>query len=195
MSYQNKVAIIIGNGVSRTEINLKDLTGQAPIYGCNALYRDFDDWDYLVCFDQDMVQEVRNCQFPFKGTVIVPPIDRHYEDEDYSPQRRRNNAGMLAMREAIERKSQILYCLGFDFLLEGEVSVDNVYRNTVNYGPETHANMGDNYHRIKYLQWFAEKNSDCKFIFVFPDGTQKKAVDAENVYYMDSSVFLNKLTH
>lgn len=195
MSYQNKVAIIIGNGTSRRDIDLKELTGQAPIYGCNALYRDFDDWDYLVCFDQGIVTEVRNSHYPFKGTVIVPPADLHFEDAEYSPQRRRSNAGMLAMREAIQRKSKILYCLGFDFLLEGEVSVDNVYKNTLNYGPETHANMSDNYYRIKYLTWFAEKHSDCKLIFVFPDGSKRKTVDAENVYYMDSSVFLNKLTH
>ena len=41
-------AFIIGNGPTRLDVNLHDLVGKGKIYGCNALYRDFDKFDYLV---------------------------------------------------------------------------------------------------------------------------------------------------
>ena len=43
-------AFIIGNGPTRLDINLHDLVGKGKIYGCNALYRDFDKFDYLIFF-------------------------------------------------------------------------------------------------------------------------------------------------
>ena len=195
MSYVNKVAFIVGNGVSRKNIDLNNLVGHGPIFGCNALYRDFEDWDYLISFDTGMVREIREQNFECKGTVVIPPVEKHYESIEYSPFRRRSNAGMIAMESAIERKHTILYCFGMDFVLEGDVSTDNVYKNTTNYGPETHATKDDNYHRIRYLKWFLDKYSDIKFIFVFPDGLKTKTIDAENFYVMDESVFIDKINH
>lgn len=194
MSYQNKVAFIVGNGVSRQQINLYDLVDQAPIFGCNALYRDFDAWNYLVAIDDGMIEELRK-HYQNHGVLIIPPEDMRYEDAEYSPMRRRANAGMVAMREAINRKHTILYCLGFDFILDGDISVDNIYKNTENYGPETHANKSDNYYRIKYLEWFANKYTDVKFVFVVPSDAQTKVIDAENVVTMTTETFINKVTH
>lgn len=191
----SKVACIVGNGVSRKNIDLNTIVGQASIFGCNALYRDFDNWDYLVSIDQGMVREVRNnAEYSCKGQVIVPPERDHWEDPEYSPNRRRSNAGMNAMKEAIKRDYDVLYCLGFDFMLDGDISVDNVYKNTENYGPETHASKGDNYHRFKYLEWFITKYNSVKFIFVYPDDLKSKHIEAENFYVMNESVFVNKLS-
>lgn len=194
MSYKSKVAFVVGNGVSRKSIDLNQLAGKAPIYGCNALYRDFDKWDYLVSMDQGMVNEIRRAEIRH-GTIIVPPEDKHWEPVEYSPNRRRNNAGMLAMETAIDRKHEIIYCLGFDFILEGEVSVDNVYKNTENYGPETHASRSDNFHRIQYLEWFANKYNHVKIIFVIPDDSPTKPITSDNIYLMNESTFVSKIDH
>lgn len=194
MSYQSKVAFVVGNGVSRQEIDLNNLVGKAPIYGCNALYRDFDKWDYLVSIDQGMVQEVRKAEGVYgTGTIIVPPEDKHYEPVAYSPMRRRNNAGMIAMDIAIDRGCTILYNIGIDFVLKGDIATDNVYKNTENYGPETHANQDDNYHRIKYMTWFARQNPKVKFVYVIPDTVPMRVIEAPNVVGMKMSTFKNKL--
>jgi len=190
----NKAAFIVGNGVSRNSIDLNDLVGQAPIYGCNALYRDFDKWDYLVSIDQGMVQEIRNAQGLYgNGIVIVPPEEQHYEPREYSPHRRRNNAGMVAMDTAIKRGFNVLYLLGIDFVLKGDISTDNVYKNTYNYGPETHATQDDNFYRMKYFEWFVRKNNDVKFIFVIPEDYRVRAIDSDNVLTMASDIFKTKL--
>jgi hypothetical protein len=188
----NKVAFIVGNGISRQEIDLHTLIDKAPIYGCNALYRDFYFWNYLVAIDDGMIAELRK-HYMNHGVLIIPPEEMRYEEAEYSPARRRANAGMVAMREAVNRHYDILYCLGFDFILKGEISTDNVYKGSDNYGPETHANQGDNYYRIKYLEWFARKNDHVKFVFVVPDKTPMNVIDAPNIVAMKINTFKEKI--
>ena len=189
-----KPAIIIGNGPSRNIIDLHKLVGKAPLYGCNALYRDFDKWDYLVAIDNGMINELHKERVD-DGDLIIPPEDERWESAKYSPNRRRNNAGMIAMDYAIRHKNNLMYLLGFDFILEGEDSVDNVYKDSKNYGPETHAREEDNYFRLKYFEWFVRQHLDVSFIFVVPDHKVEhcKSVRAGNVRAMRTSEFLKKL--
>jgi hypothetical protein len=187
------IAFIVGNGVSRKEIDLNSLVGKGAIFGCNALYRDFDQWDFLVAIDDGMIAELLQKDFSPK-TLIVPPVSERFESAEYNPgYRRRSNAGMNAMLEAIRRDYKFLYCLGFDFLLEGEVSVDNLYKDTPNYGIETRTRIEDNYHRIRYLEWFAEQNPLTTFIFVLPKGAKTKIVKSENILGMTIPTFKEKL--
>ena len=192
------IAFIIGNGPSRNQIDLNSLSSFGKTFGCNALYRDFQGLDYLVAIDDGMIDEIDAsvrigvC----KSEAIFPPEDEQYESAEYNPfQRRRSNAGMNAMLEAVRRDHNILYCLGFDFILEGSASVANVYKDTANYGPETHAHESDNFYRIKYFEWFARKYDQTTFVMVIPDGTATKKVDADNVVGMSVSTFLQNLEH
>jgi hypothetical protein len=183
------VAIIVGNGTSRSAIDLNTLVGQGTIYGCNALYRDFKDYDHLVAIDDGMIEEIKD-----DPKAIIPPVDERYESSEYSPfARRRSNAGMNAMYEAVKSGHDILYCLGFDFLLEGDISVDNVYKDTSNYGPETKANVADNYNRVKYLEWFINRFPHIQFVFVMPDGAKFKSIEGNNLIGMDISTFTSKI--
>lgn len=184
-----KIAIIIGNGISRKEIDLNKLVGQGTIYGCNALYRDFDGYDHLVAIDDGMIEEIKD-----NPKAIIPPVDERYESSEYNPfARRSGNAGMNAMYEAIKAGHKTLFCLGFDFILEGDISVDNVYKDSANYGPETHANQADNYYRVKYLEWFVNRFPSVQFVFVIPDNVAHKSLEAENIIGMTTSTFINKL--
>ena len=187
------IAIIIGNGSSRKEIDLNNLVGKGTIYGCNALYRDFEGWDYLVAIDDRMIDEIKTTEKMLPGKAIFPDEDERWESAEYSPQRRRSNAGMNAMLEAIRNGSDVLYCLGFDFIIAGKESVDNVYQDSKNYEPETQAGLHQaNYYRIKYLEWFAQQYPKVKFVFVIPDSAQTRAINSENVIGMKMSTFLEK---
>jgi hypothetical protein len=187
----NKIAIIVGNGTSRKSIDLNDIVGEGSIYGCNALHRDFDKYDYLFAIDDLMIRELEQLEDP---RVIIPPKDERWESAEYNPMRRRGNAGMVAMDYAIRHGNDTLYMLGFDFILEGSISVDNIYKDTHGYGLETHAMASDNYYRIQYLEWFMGKNMDTNFIFVIPDDAVTKEIESENVWAMDQSTFISKLT-
>jgi len=183
------IAIIVGNGKSREAIDLDTLVGQGTIYGTNALYRDFAGWDYLVAIDQRMVDEIKTTEMRLPGQAIFPPYPECFEETTG----RRGNAGMVAMREAIKRGANTLYCLGFDFILAGADSVLNVYGGTKNYEPETQEGLMEaGFHRLQYLEWFAGQNPDVNFIFVIPDNGQVKPIESPNVIGMRMSTFIGK---
>ena len=189
-----KPAIIIGNGPTRKIINLDNLVGKAPLYGCNALYRDFNEYDFIVAIDDGIIEELKT-NLDNQSRIIIPPEDERWESAEYSNQRRRNNVGMVAMDSAIKNGNNLIYLLGFDFILDGEDSVDNVYKDSKNYGPETHAREEDNYFRLKYFEWFVSQHLGVSVIFVVPDHKINgcKSVRAGNVRAMTTSDFLNKL--
>ena len=188
-STKSHIAIIIGNGKSRKSIDLNTLVGQGTIYGCNALYREFDGWDYLVAIDERMQDEIKTTSKRLNGKAIFPPEAECYEETTG----RRGNAGMVAMREAIRNDADTLYCLGFDFILAGADSVLNVYGGSKNYEAHTQEGLMEaGYHRIKYLEWFAAQYPNVNFVFVIPDNGQVKPIDAENIVGMRMSTFINK---
>ena len=178
----NKVAFIIGNGTSRQQFDLNNLRGQGKIFGCNALYRDFEP-DFLVAIDDKIIKEIKESDFP-DWKFIEPPEEEKYEPREYHPNYvTRSNAGMNAMLEAIKRKYTELYCFGFDFLIDDkEQSTSNVYDGTNAYGPETRCSYHDNDGRISYLEWFCKKYSDVNFTFAFPKDTSLKPIRGNNIF-------------
>lgn len=161
-------AVIIGNGTTRSAYSdLNKFRRFGKLYACNAAYRDFDP-DYLIAIDDAIIQEIAASTFP-KHKFIVPPPDDHYESAAYSPMRRRANAGMLAMAEAIRHGNDTLYCVGFDFIIADDgLNHANVYDNTFGYGPETRASVADCLNRCSYLDWFAQTHYNVMFVFIFP---------------------------
>ena len=180
----NNPAFIIGNGESRRNFDLNDIKGVAPIYGCNALYRDFSP-DWLVAVDEGVIDEINSSTFPKESTLFPRSKAEEYEPADMHPGRNRyprNNSGMYAMQRAIEKDHNVLLCLGFDFLInDSYLSCTNLFAGTKNYGAETHANFEDNAGRIRYLEWFARKNKDVVFIFVLEDLFPKVPIGAKNI--------------
>lgn len=190
-----KKAFIIGNGVSRKPVNLENLVGQGTIFGCNALYREFKKFDYLISIDPSFQAIIKSVDETMgkDERIIFPPEDECWESVEYSRNRRRSNAGMNAMTEAIRRNHDKLYCLGFDFLLlDPNLSTENIFKNQEGYGVETHANASDNIHRVRYLEWFLRKNSLTSFVFVLPDNVPFTSLSAKNVSGMNISKFKDK---
>ena len=185
MEMSNNPAFIIGNGESRRNFDLNDIKGVAPIYGCNALYRDFSP-DWLVAVDEGVIDEINSSNFPKSRTLFPRSKAEEYEPADMHPGRNRyprNNSGMYAMQRAIEKDHNVLLCLGFDFLInDSYLSCTNLFAGTKNYGAETHANFEDNAGRIRYLEWFARKNKDVVFIFVLEDLFPKVPIGAKNIF-------------
>ena len=104
----NKIAFIVGNGKSRQSVDLSSLVGKGTIFGCNALYREFEEFDYLVAIDDRMIKELSSIatyepHILSRGQMIIPREEERWESAEYSPHRRRSNAGMNAMNEAIRR--------------------------------------------------------------------------------------------
>jgi hypothetical protein len=191
-------AFIIGNGLSRESFDLEELRGKGTIFGCNALYRDFTP-DYLVSIDNEIISEVEGAiergEFD-RDRFIVPPFNEQFEPKEFNPYQPRSNAGMNAMLEAIKMGAKEVYCMGFDFLIDDEISVANIYDSTPCYGPETRANRRDNVNRAAYMEYVALQNRDVLFTFIFPrtdEPLRLLTVSCDNVQGMFYDVFEEKV--
>ena len=190
-------AFIVGNGLSRNQFDLEKLRNKGTIFGCNALYRDFTP-DYLVAIDDKIISEINHAidmgEFD-QLNFIVPPWTECFEPAEHNPIQPRSNAGMNAMLEAIKMGHKELFCLGFDFMIDDDVSVANIYDGTDCYGPETRANRADNINRVAYLEYVALKNRDVSFYFVYPKSENVKflSVGCDNIEGMFYDTFEEKV--
>jgi len=187
-----KKAFIIGNGPSRKEFDLNKLKDEVT-FGCNALYRDFHP-NWLVAIDNKIIQEIKESDYDILR-CIFPVEEERWEPADYIPDRRaRSNAGMNACIEAIRKGFDTLYLLGFDFMIaHRDYAEGNLYDGTNGYGPETRAVYGDTLNRVRYFEWFANKNSQTTFYICLPTPNNINMIsthplDTKNVrgiYYED----------
>lgn len=175
------IAFIIGNGTSREHFDLQKLR-KGTVFGCNALYRVYEP-DYLVAIDDGIIDEINEWGLrepKSKTQVIFPPYEERWEPAECNPNRPRSNAGVNAMLEAIKRDHTELYCLGFDFLIDGPESISNMFDGTPNYTMETRASIHDGDPRTRYLEYVANTNANVKFYFVFPSGLHFRHMNAGN---------------
>lgn len=182
MSTKMNIAFIVGNGVSRANFDLNKLKKLGTIFGCNALYREFEP-DWIVAIDPKIIEEIQKSNFD-QSKVLIPPENEHWEPEEMHPGRHRprSNAGMNAMIEAIKKGYNHLICLGFDFLVvDGEMATDNIYANTPSYGPETHASLPDTRARMGFLEFVLKKHNNVFFSFVYPKNISIYRPVADNV--------------
>ena len=193
-NFENR-AFIIGNGTSRKKFNLEKLRGKGKIYGCNALYRTFYP-DELIVIDDTMRLEIDNSPFP-QDRVYQPPEDQRREPAIWNKSRPMENAGMMAMRRAIQEGKKELFLLGIDFVIEDyDSNIANMFANTMNYSPRTVSNYEDVIRRCQYFEWFSRQNPDVKFYFVIPKGLIRLRKFASpntfGCFYEDFESYINK---
>lgn len=125
-------AFVLGNGVSRLAIDLNYLKTLGPIYGCNALYREFVP-DVLVSTDKPIstrIQEegysLRNRFYtrrPIQGQGGYPVPQQYYGF----------SSGPIATALAALDKNVAIYLIGFDMGPSQVGKFNNIYADTEFY--------------------------------------------------------------
>lgn len=134
---RSTVAFVIGNGTSRKPINLHKLKPYGQIYGCNALYREFDP-DYLVAVDTKMINEINAVGWQLTHEVWTNP-NRVYKDFNkfnYFDPSLGWSSGPTALHLASEEEHNHseIYILGFDYKgTKDNNKINNLYADTKNY--------------------------------------------------------------
>ncbi len=126
-------SFVLGNGKSRLLIDLNQLKTYGKIYGCNALYREFEP-DYLVAVDSKMIIEIANSRYQLYHEVWTNPNVRYksYNGFRYFDPSFGWSSGPTALHLAATHKPIEIYILGFDYTgLNGKVN--NIYADTDNY--------------------------------------------------------------
>ena len=126
------VSFALGNGRSRLDVNLYDVQKRGPIYGCNALYRDFRP-DVLVSTDKPISERIQQEGYathnrmytrkpvPGSGALRVPQ-----EYYGYS-------SGPIAVALAALDGAIAVYLIGFDLGALPQDRFNNVYADTEFY--------------------------------------------------------------
>lgn len=126
------VAFVLGNGRSRLAVNLHDLRGVAPTYGCNALYREFTP-DVLISTDKPISSRIQDEGYaannrmytrkptPGRGALRVPQAYYGF------------SSGPIAMGIAALDGHRRIYLLGFDLGPLSNDRFNNVYADTEFY--------------------------------------------------------------
>ena len=134
----NKIAFVIGNGTSRSPINLESLRPFGKIYGCNALYRDFIP-DYLVAVDTKMILEINREGIQHKVETWTNP-NRAYANMTgfnfFQPSKGWSSGPTALWFASDMTEYDTIYILGFDFEGTGQL-VNNIYAGTPNYKSPT----------------------------------------------------------
>lgn len=128
-------AFVLGNGVSRKGIDLTELKKHGVIYGCNALYREFDP-DYLIAVDVKMVNEICKSRYQITHEVWTNP-NRSFNKLhglNYFHPSKGWSSGPTALWLASQHGYDNIYILGFDYkgVNNGE-KFNNIYADSMNY--------------------------------------------------------------
>ena len=186
-------AFVLGNGVSRKGIDLHNLKKYGRIYGCNALYREFDP-DVLVSTDPNISKEIQESGWPLK------PKCTHWTRKPFAdsgskklhPEYKGMSSGPNAVHLACTDKSehQEIYLLGFDLgSVEGQL-FNNVYAGTEHYKSSTDkATFGGNW--FNQIMRIMQENPKRQFYRVITGQSREfdKLSSIPNLKLMEKSEF------
>lgn len=125
-------AFVLGNGISRAGIDLTWLHTHGTIYGCNALYREFEP-DVLVATDRPIAEQIQKSGYalthvfytrnpmPGSGARAIP---KHFWSF---------SSGQVALGLAANDENTQIYMLGFDMGPTSNNKFNNVYADTEFY--------------------------------------------------------------
>lgn len=129
-------AFVLGNGVSRKEVDLNQLKKHGKIYGCNALHREFVP-DVLVATDRPIATAIQESGYalkhPFYTRRPIENLGAHRVPKSYFGY----SSGPIAVSLAAEHGAGTVYMLGFDMGPVGNNQFNNIYADTEFYKPST----------------------------------------------------------
>lgn len=128
-----KRSFVLGNGRSRLNADLKKLKEYGKVYGCNALYREYEP-DVLVAVDPKMIVEICQYGYQMNHQVWTNPNSKYknFENLNYFRNPRGWSSGPTALLKACMDGAEEIYILGFDYHGNNGL-LNNIYADTENY--------------------------------------------------------------
>jgi len=138
-------ALVIGNGESRSSIDLENYRNDYVLVGCNAVHRDLD-VDHLICCDKRMAEEAAKataCPTIYTRTDWITYFKSTYPNVEQLPELPYSGSlkqdlpinwgsGVYALLLATTLPVSTITVIGFD-LYPTNNTVNNIYKDTVNY--------------------------------------------------------------
>ena len=189
------VSFALGNGRSRLDVNLYDVQKRGPIYGCNALYRDFRP-DVLVSTDKPISERIQqegyaaqNRMYTRKPIAGSGALRAPHEYYGFS-------SGPIAVAIAALDGAQAVYLVGFDLGPLPQERFNNVYSDTEFYKKSSS--------RPTYTgNWVRQIKTICRnfpkrqFVRVMGETTAEigEFVDIKNMQSMPMPEFIDRINN
>lgn len=125
-------AFVLGNGRSRSPIDVDRLLAMGPVYGCNALYRTHTP-TVLVATDRNIATEIQETGYSRRNRFYTRrPIENL--GANMVPKKYFGfSSGPIAMAIAAQDGHSPIYLLGFDMGPSEIGRFNNVYADTAHY--------------------------------------------------------------
>jgi hypothetical protein len=125
-------AFVLGNGVSRLQVDFDQLKTLGKIYGCNALYREFAP-DVLVSTDRAIAQTIQNSGYAQNHTMYTRKpllgLGARSVPQSYFG----FSSGPIAVGLAALDRHLAIYLIGFDMGPTAGNRFNNVYADSEFY--------------------------------------------------------------
>jgi len=192
------MGFVLGNGESRKGIDLCVLWEIGPIYGCNALYRDFTP-DMLFSMDEGMTWEI--LEVGYKEDLVYREYVNHVATWKLVVNKtgeRITDPGWAAGPTALhfmclwEPDIKDIYLVGFD-LFGSNGKINNVYKDTPCYSTSDAVPSIDR-NWIKTLAQVFENNPDKNFyrVGITPDNPDSWK-DIKNITFLRKEQFWSSI--
>ena len=161
------LAYVLGNGVTRLQVNCENLLDYGVVYGCNRIYEEFSP-TVLVSTDKDMSLEIQESgyssthfhytrsQWKIKnsGSHILPWVYHGC------------SSGPAALGLAADSVAESIFVIGFDFTSSNS-NINNIFAGTNNYKPKD-APPTPWRNWVDQIDLIVHKNPNKKFLHVNP---------------------------
>ena len=200
-------SFVLGNGESRSSVDLAACKKHGLTVGCNAIVRDFDP-HIVSAADQNMVEQIK--QSGYQGRIYTRPdwnsklFVEAYPGLPYKGDKREDNpwhwnSGPHAVNIACQakhagwftKKTNLCFLLGFD-LTQTDVC-NNIYKGTDGYDTKVidpkywHYQLNKlfaNYPQVTFV-WVAPKSYKCPTQWTDNDNFYRETVDQFNRFMED----------
>ena len=125
-------AFVLGNGVSRQAVDLNSLRKLGRIYGCNALYREFQP-NVLVATDTPISEEIQRSGYALHHNFYTRRPQEGRGARRIPEQYWKYSSGPAAVGLAADSGFARIYLLGFDLGPDQNNLFNNVYAGTEFY--------------------------------------------------------------
>lgn len=131
------IAFVLGNGISRRNIDLTALRPLGKIYGCNALYREFEP-DVLVATDRPIATQIQESGYSLKHNFYTRKPLKDLGAKQLPPKYQGYSSGPNALGLAASHGNLEIFMLGFDMGPNENNLFNNVYADTEFYKTSAH---------------------------------------------------------
>ena len=188
-------AIVLGNGISRQQIDLNLLKPLGRVYACNAIYREFVP-DVLISTDlpiSDRIQQEGYSQqnthytrkpMPGHGSIRIPQQYFGY------------SSGPVAVGQAAIDGAESVYLVGFDMGPTRVGRFNNIYADTEFY-KKSSANPTFTGNWVRQIKQIAKDFPKTKFCRVVGDTTAElpDLLAIPNMLHMPMEEFQNRINN